>query len=284
MPFLTTALVAGGLAAAGSIGGAAIAGSAAGHAADTQAQAAEYAAQLQKQEADAALAFQKQEFSTQQANEAPFLKAGQGAIGDLSSLLNNGGFPDYNQTFTAPTAAQAEATPGYQFQLQQGEQALARSAAASGDLLSGGQLKAQDEFAQGLASTNYQNAYNNALQTFGTNYNVFQQNQANRFNRLASVAGIGQTSAGQLGAQGQGAANNISNLLLTSGQQIGNNINNAAAATASGYIGSANAYGGALSSIGNNIGQYALLNGLLNQGGAGAIPDQPPDFYAGLGG
>ena len=274
MPFLTTALVAGGLAAAGSIGGAAIAGSAAGHAADTQAQAAEYAAQLQKQEADAALAFQKQEFSTQQANEAPFLKAGQGAIGDLSSLLNHGGFPDYNQTFTAPTAAQAEATPGYQFQLQQGEQALARSAAASGDLLSGGQLKAQDEFAQGLASTNYQNAYNNALQTFGTNYNVFQQNQANRFNRLASVAGIGQTSAGQLGAQGQGAANNISNLLLTSGQQIGNNINNAAAATASGYIGSANAYGGALSSIGNNIGQYALLNGLLNQG----LPSQPGQY------
>jgi hypothetical protein len=58
---------------------------------------------------------------------------------------------------------------------------------------------------------------------------------------------------------------------LTSAQQQGQQINNAGAATASGYIGQANAWNQGLSGVGNNFMNLALLNQLGNrpQGGAG---------------
>src|SRR5271154_4667640 len=117
--------VAGGLSAAGS----AFAGS-------EQAGAAESAAQLQAQEQQQALQFQEQEWNTQQANEAPFLKAGQGAVGQLSDLLAPGGAltQQWNTPFTAPTAAEAEQYPGYHFQLGQGEQAIQNQASSQGEL------------------------------------------------------------------------------------------------------------------------------------------------------
>lgn len=222
-----------------------------------QANAAESAAQLQAQEAANSLAFQKQEWQTQQQNEAPFLQAGQTAIGDLSGLLAPGGGLSQGWTgqFTAPTAAQAEATPGYQFTLQQGQNAIQNSAAAQGNLLSGGTEAALDQYSQGLASTNYQQAFNNALTQYGTAYNTFENNQANQFNRLASVAGLGQTTAGQLGQEGQAASNNVTNTNLTSGAQIGQDYLNAASSRASGY----NAIGNSLSNTGNLLPIYSLL-------------------------
>ena len=217
------------------------------------ASASQSAQQLQAQEAQNSLNFQQQEWQTQQANEAPFLKAGQTAIGDLSSLTAPGGSlsQPWTGTFNAPTAAQAEATPGFQFTLQQGQNAIQNSAAAQGNLLSGGTEAALDQYSQGLASTNYQQSFNNALTQYGTAYNTFQNNQANQFNRLASIAGLGQTTAGQLGTQGQAAAGNTANINLTAGAQQGQDLMNQASATASGY----NAIGNSLNSAGN----YASL-------------------------
>jgi hypothetical protein len=226
------------------------------------ANASESAAQLQAQEAQNSLNFQEQEWNTQQANEAPFLKAGQTAVGDLSSLTAPGGSlsQPWTGTFNAPTAAQAEATPGFQFTLQQGQNAIQNSAAAQGNLLSGGTEAALDQYSQGLASTNYQQAFNNALTQYGTAYNTFQNNQANQFNRLASIAGLGQTTAGQLGTQGQAAAGNTANIDLTTGAQQGQDALNAASATASGY----NAIGNSLSSGASSLGNYATLASLNN--------------------
>jgi hypothetical protein len=217
------------------------------------ANASDNAAQLQAQEAQNSLNFQEQEFNTQQANQKPFLQAGQTAVGDLSNLLAPGGSlsQPWTGTFTPPTAAQAEATPGFQFTLQQGQNAIQNSAAAQGNLLSGGTEAALDQYSQGLASTNYQQAFNNALTQYGTAYNTFQNNQANQFNRLASVAGLGQTSAAQLGQTGQQAANNVSNTYLTTGAQQGQDMLNAASANASGY--------NALGNIGTSLGNYANL-------------------------
>jgi len=228
-----------------------------------QAGAAKNAQELQAQEAQNALDFQKQQWNTQQQNQAPWLHAGQGAVSTLSNLLGSGQFAPWTGQFQAPTAQQAEQTPGYQFQLQQGEQALQNSAAASGGALSTGNLKNINNYAQGVASTNYQQTYNNALQQYQQSYNQYQQNQANVFNRYASLSGLGQTAAGQLGQEGQAASNNVGNISLTSGAQQGQNINNAAAATASGYVGAANA---ANSGIGN-LTNYATLQQLLGGGG-----------------
>src|SRR5690242_3950495 len=69
--------------------------------------------------------------------------AGQSANPTLASTINpslgaTGSLAQgYGKTFQTPTLDEARQDPGYQFQLQQGEQALQSSAAARGGLLSG---------------------------------------------------------------------------------------------------------------------------------------------------
>ena len=260
---------------AGSIGGAAISSSAAGNAASTQANAADYAAQLQKQESDAALAFQKQEWETQQANLAPWLQSGKGALSNLTALLSTPGaglLTPWSSTFTPPTNVTEANDPGYQFRFSQGEGALENSAAASGSLLSGNTLEAQQKFGQDYASNEYSNVYNRALQQYQQNYGIFENNQTNTFNRLAALAGVGQTAATTLGTEGQQASQNVGNIDLTTGAQQGQQLNNAAAATASGYIGAANAWGGALGGSTNNLSNLLLMQQLFGNNGAVSNP------------
>ena len=252
-----------------------------------QESASESAAQLQAQEAQNALNFQEQEFNTEQQNMAPWLKAGGNAITTLANDLNatpgtttseniggvnynlqtgNGGLLEpWNNEFVAPTAAEAAQTPGYEFTLGQGEQALQNSAAASGGLLSGGTAKGIADYAEGLADTTYQQTYQNALQQYETAYNQFQNNQTNTYNRLSGVSGAGQTAATNLNQEGQAAANNVSSTYLTTGAQQGQDIQNAAAATASGYAGASNAASGAITNIGQLLTLQQLLAGQTAQ-------------------
>jgi hypothetical protein len=174
---------------------------------------------------------------------------------------NGGLLEPWNNQFQAPTAAQAEQTPGYQFTLGQGEQAVQNSAAASGGLLTGGTLKATTGYAEGLADTTYQQTYQNALQQYQQAYNQFQNNQTNTFNRLSGVSGVGQTAATNLGQQGQAAASNVGSINLTTGAQQGQQLNNAGAATASGYTGVANSLSGGISNIAGSLTLQQLLAG-----------------------
>jgi hypothetical protein len=194
-----------------------------------------------------------------------------GAFGSLMQQYPGG-------QFQAPTAAQAAATPGYQFALNQGEGAVQAGASANGSLLTGGTANAEQQFGQGLANTNYNNVYNQALQTYGTNYNTWSNNQANQFNRLSALAGMGQTSAQQLGTAGLQSAGQVANTLGQTGQEVGQQYNNAAAATASGYIGSANAWGQGLSGATNSLGQLPLLYQLMQNmnGGTANYPNGNP--------
>jgi hypothetical protein len=105
--------------------------------------------------------------------------------------------------------------PGYAFGLQQGEQAIARRAAASGGRLSGAQLKAASQFGTNYASTKYGEAY---------------QRRQDRLNRLAAIAGIGQTATAGSAAAGTNSANAISGLLQGQGEM------NAASTMARGNI------------------------------------------------
>lgn len=233
-------------------------------AANTQANAANNATTLQAQEAQNALNFQEQQLNTEQQNEQPWLQAGQGAVQTLSGLIPQLNAQDaaYPQ-FQAPTAAQAQQTPGYQFALQQGLLGVQNSAAARGDLLSGNTLAATEQYGQGLADQTYQQTYNNSFNQYQQQYQQFQNSQANQFNRYATVAGLGQTAAGQSASAGQAAAGNVANISLGTGAQQGQSLQNAAAATASGYVGAGNAITGGL----NSLGQYATLSGLLGQSG-----------------
>lgn len=258
-------------AAVGGVATSAIGAHAAGKAADAQVSAANYAAQLQHQDAQQALAFQKQQYADQQKNAAPWLQAGQNALGQLTGLMNNGGFGDFTEQFQAPTSVTEQNDPGYQFRLQQGLKALQNSAAAKGGLYSGNTQQALSDYAQNSASNEYSNVYNRALGEFQQRYNIFEGNQANKFNRLAALSGVGQTAANQLAQSGQQAAGNVSNILLTSGQQIGNTIQNAGAARASGYVGGANAWMNGIGGATNNIMDLLLLKQLGGASGYAGV-------------
>ena len=220
-------------------------GNAASSAAAAQKSYAQQAQELEQQNQQAGVNFQNQEWTGQQAAEKPYQQLGSTAANAYANLLNN--------PFTAPTLTQAENTPGYQFNLQSGTQAINENAAATGNLLSGNTGTALQKYGQGLATTTYQQAYNNALQTYGTNLN-------------AAAGGVqsGLNSTQQLGQFGQAAANNLTNLYLTGGQQQASQLNNQGAAIAAGDVGSANAYSNMLNGATNSLTQGLLINGVGN--------------------
>lgn len=83
---------------------------------------------------------------------SPYRQGGSQAYGMLSDLAGLNGAASGQaamQNFTA--------SPGYQFRLQEGVNALDRSAASRGMLNSGAQMKALSQYGQGLASEEYGN-------------------------------------------------------------------------------------------------------------------------------
>lgn len=123
-------------------------------------------------------------------------------------------------------------TPGYQFGLQTGFDQVQASAAAHGGLYSGATLK--------------------ALQRFGNDY-ADQQGYTPYMNRLASLAGMGQTANAQNATLGMNYAN-----------QAGNNLISAGNARASGLMGQANS---ANQLAGNVAGLAGWLGGQYTWGG-----------------
>lgn len=159
------------------------------------------------------------------------------------------GYGEFTKNFGAEDFT---ADPGYQFRLSEGNKAIERSAAARGGALSGGAVKAAERYSSGLASQEYQNAFDR-----------YVNQQTNKYNKFASLAGVGQIAANTATAAGQNYANNAGNILMGSAGNIGDLATQAANARASGYIGSANAWGGALGNIGNTAMNTVLLSQLL---------------------
>lgn len=209
---------------------------AAKHAANAEETGAQKAQALEKTNQENALNFQNQVWSGTQQAEQPYQTLGSTSANSLTDLLSKG--------FQAPTLQDAENTPGYQFQLEQGTRAINQDAAANGTLLSGNTGTALENYGQNLAQTTYNNDYQNALSTYMANYNTLQ-----------GGTNTGLNSTAQLGQFGQSAAQNTSNIDLTGGDQQAQQINNAAAARASGYLGAAAGYskavGGAAGGFGN---------------------------------
>lgn len=78
--------------------------------------------------------------------------------------------------FTAPTLEEAQNAPGYQFGLQQGQQALSNSQAAQGVYRTGGSLKDLFNYTNQAATQNYGNVFNQDAQVYTTNRNNAAQN------------------------------------------------------------------------------------------------------------
>lgn len=222
MPAISTtaAIVGGSIMAGGSIGAAAIGAHAAGSAADKQVQAAREV----------------------QALYEPFREAGTGAVGELSDLLGPKGElrQGWEGEFKAPTVTD---DPGFRFRLEEGQQAIERSAAARGGLTTGGTLKAIDRYSQDLASQEYEKAWNRSFLEYNQAYNEFQTEQENTYRRL-----MGLTSVGLGGAGGAGQA-----------------ISQAGAAAASGAVGAGNAWSSGVSGATGNIAELILLKSMLGK-------------------
>ena len=154
-------------------------------ASNAQVEAGDRAAALEAQSADKQLALQREIWEKQQADYKPYLEQGTWGINRLGDLMRNQSANHQQDRFlingsrpvsqpTAPTqntggqlnnpfdsylASKGLAggrfdtnNPAYQFQLKQGQQALDRSSAARGMGYSGAQMKAAQEYGQGLAS------------------------------------------------------------------------------------------------------------------------------------
>ena len=189
------------------------------------------------------------------------------ALGPYGSLSTG-----FNEQFVAPTDVTEQNDPGYQFRLNQGLKAIQAGAAAKGNLFSGGTLKSLNDYAQNQASNEYGNVYNRAFNEYAQRYNIANNNSTNQFNRLSTLAGMGQTQATNLGYLNNAGAQNSGNILMNTGAQIGNDVQNAAAARASGYVGSANAWNGALSGVGGSLSTLALLQKLNGGSTGGTYP------------
>ncbi|MGO9039319.1 MAG: hypothetical protein ACLQKH_15155 [Steroidobacteraceae bacterium] len=203
--------------ALGAIGGAVLGGNAASSGA-TQIQNA----------AGAAANTEAGYFGTTQAGFTPALQTGQGASNLLGQIYGGGGMTPANYSSFMNT-------PGYQFSLNQGVNAVNRNAASGGNLYSSNTLGAVNNYAQGAASTNYQNYINNLTTLAGQGVNA-----ATGIGTAATQTGQGVASAqltgGTAGAAGTvGAANGYSNLL---GSLAGNNAFTGALTSAAGAIGS----------------------------------------------
>jgi hypothetical protein len=125
--------------------------------------------------------------------------------------------------------AELQATPGYQFQLQQGQKELAQSAAARGGLLSGAQLQAAQGFGQRQAATGFQDAWQRAQNAY---MNAFNANTAGQKMRMAGAAQqsgmlgditkLGYSAAQAPWALAQGIAPSAMQSSTSAGNQQGN--------------------------------------------------------------
>lgn len=147
------------------------------------------------------------------------------------------GFGDLVRSFGAQDFQQE---PGYQFRLNQGEEALNRNALARGRYNSGSTLKALQGFNSDLASQEYGNAFNR-----------FRSQQGDKYNRLAALSGVGQATTQQVNADRS-----------ASGNAMAGNVIGAGNAAAAGRVGVGNAVGQGISQGVNFWNSSQLLNAL----------------------
>lgn len=145
----------------------------------------------QKSSAQGGIDVQQQQFEAIQALLAPYVSAGQGAIGAQQGMLGLAG-PEAQQAAIQGVLA----GPEFKSLAQQGENAILSSASATGGLRGGNVQGALAQFRPNLLS----------------------QLLESRFNKLSQLTQIGQASAAGQASAGLQTGTNIANLLGQIGQ------------------------------------------------------------------
>ena len=209
--------------------GAVATASSANRAAKAQTQAAQAATDASVQAAERDIAFQRETRDLTFSRLDPFYQGGQRANQALMSEMGLGPAPEGFAGF--------EASPGYQFRLQQGQDAVNALAGARGGLVSGRTLEDLSTFNQGIASQEYGNFYN----------------------RLAGLADTGFSAASGMGNAAQNTAAGVSNALAGIGNAQAAGAAGIGNARAAGAVGVGNAISGG---INNAIGIWGYQQGL----------------------
>lgn len=229
----------------------------------------------QQQATQQANALVQQQQQQNQQNLAPWMTSGQNAnslvqylTGTSSSAPsgyngNVGGQGALTNPF-APTIAQLQQTPGYQFVLDQGLKSTQNSYASKGLASSGAAMKGAADYAEGLAGTTYQQQFQN----------YWNQNQ-NIYNMLTGQSAQGLQAAGAL-TQGN---SNLTGTLSSNTTGLGN-------AQAGAYNAMGNTVAGGLNNAAGQYYGYNVLQSLLNKNTNGTAPTNPyygPLNYQGVG-
>lgn len=170
---------------------------------------------------------QKYMYDTTRTDNLPALGARNWALERMQALLAPGS--EYSRAISVGDVTKE---PGYQFGMQQGQQALQRQLNARGMTNSGAALKEAARFGTDYGSTQYGNAFNRAV----TNRNAV-------LNPLQTLASAGQAGASTIAQAGQNYANQKGQNLMQMGDATG-------AATMAQYKG----WGNALQDIGSSFG------------------------------
>jgi hypothetical protein len=192
------------------------------------------AASMQSDAAQRAIDLQAQINKQQLELNAPFYSAGvtgQNRLMDLLGLGTNKTAADYGKYAKDFSMADYQADPGYAFRLSEGMKQLGSQARAQGGAVSGRTMMGAQNYAQGLASQEYGNAFNR-----------YQTNRANQLQPLGSLQNVGVSAANQQSATLGNYGTNVGNLLGQQGQAYaagalgqGNTINNAIGSGISAY-------------------------------------------------
>jgi hypothetical protein len=133
---------------------------------------------------------------------SPYTQAGTSALSMYQNMLGLG-----SQGAEGMNAYQK--TPGYQFRMQSGVDALDKSAAASGSLLSGAQQKALTEYGQNFGTNEYQNSLSNVGSLMNQGYNASTSSGNFLMGTGSTISGaysgLGNTLAQTYAAKGQAA-------------------------------------------------------------------------------
>lgn len=230
------------------VGGTSLVGSGISALASTSAAKTESSASLE------AAQLQYDMYNQTAARLQPWTNTGTAATNQLGGLLGLSGYSASGAgglgtgaltTEFQPTTASLSQTPGYQFTLGQGLAATSNQAAAigqgsgvspTGATTSGPEGQGIAGYAENLASTTYQQQFQN-----------YWTQLSNIYNMLSGTSSTGASAAAGTGQAGTSAA-----------QSAGSALQSAGASTAAGTTSSANALTGSLSNIGN----YALIKSL----------------------
>ena len=259
-----------GFVAAAVVGSALVGAYTANKAGKTQAKAAEKASDTSLQSTRETNQLIKDQYEQGRADQEPWRLAGANALKEIqttpdfqfgSDIYKEMADPssDFNTDFKFEFN---QDDPSYKFRQQEGINALDRSAASRGRVLSGAQDRAVTRYASDLASQEYGNQFNRALQERGTNLDAHNSNINKRMNasinqyntekgvyntnigRQQSLANVGQQTAGNMANAGQQAAGNIA-----SNTRAGTTASNNA------LIGGANAQAAGLTGVGTAVNQ-----------------------------